>query len=461
MGKFLEDEKIFSFAFFGGIILIMIYMYLENYRYSYHIMLFACVLAYLIVGVIIGINAIIRAKMHNYYTIIPAIKGDAHSNMAFFINLSIKIMIEVVLCVILASMLKTWNREQKMTAQLSEWTSHQTYYTVTIGTGTDTENHDVDKKSIKFANYMLDHGGMLIDFQGWGSKDVFDTVEGNHLLVNAKYLDNNKVLNLSGNRIHLSSNTKTTYLLIPERYYSKRKKLIKLYRTFLSLDEAEKTTGKSLSLKAIAIKNNQSHFLYSINSFDYGNYSGSVKDSLLVVVSHKSLGGGGWNNPANMNWTSYVSDSALMTNDLSLLHRAINKTGFTPYVGGILNTKSYAAKQIASTQKKLLVTVIVAIISIFLALFEDIAFNTVYISNNRKKLAIKRLMGANYLKQFGEFILIILGVGVVEATLVYLITQKLSLSLGVFIIGNLLELSLLMLQGMHLNKKISETIKGE
>lgn len=462
--SFIKDQLIFVSSFIIGLILLMIYMKIQSYVSSYKIMLYFSFFLYLSVTAVMGLAAIIRGLIHSRYTIISAIKGDRKSKLSFYLNLFIKLIIEVFICVSLYSLLTAQKNEQALSNQLNIWMNHKTFYTVNENAvmTNGKEASKVNKKSLNLFHYLSQNGGMLVDYQGWNSNgDVTDLLNGNVMTVNSQYLNENKVINSNNQRQKLPNNSNITYVLIPEKYYSKRKQLIRSYRQSLALDEAEKQLGKPLKTKTIKIKNNQKLFTYSTDALSLRNYSGTVKNAVLVVISNNSLGGLNPKLDTNINWDSYMSRAAFLSPSLTIIKTGIQKANISKYIGSILNTKSYAAKQLKNIQTGILLSAIVTLVALFIAIIENIAFNSIYFNNNRQKLAIQRILGGGLFLRFNRLVFLIFGLSLIEALIVFLLTKSSLISLGLIITGNLIEWILLIIQGIRLNKETWEYIKGE
>lgn len=124
--------------------------------------------------------------------------------------------------------------------------------------------------------------------------------------------------------------------MIPQQYYSQKDNLIKSYRQSLALDDTEKQIGKALKTKTISINDNQKSFTYSTYALSLGNYSGTVKNAVIVVISNNSLGGLNSKLDSNMNWDSYMSSSAFLSPTLATVKKGIQKTNIGRYVGSVL-----------------------------------------------------------------------------------------------------------------------------
>lgn len=418
----------------------------------------------LVFTLVMIVGAVIRGLIHSRYTIIGAIKGDKKSKFSFYLNLFIKVLIEVFICISLFSLLNTQKSEKALSDQLNVWMNHKTFYTVSenavMTKGSETSY--LNRQSMKLFHYLDQKGGMLVDYQGWDSpQDVGDLNNGNVMIVNAQYLKENKVVGQNGNRIILPKNSPVTYVLIPQQYYSQRADLIKSYRRSLALDDTEKQLGRKLETKAISIKNNQKLFTYSTYALSLGNYSGTVKNAVLVVISNNSLGGLNSKLDSNMNWDSYMSNSAFLSPTLSAVKTGIQKTNIKKYIGSILNTKSYAAKQLESIRTGMLLFLVVTLVAFAIALVENVAFNSVYFNNNSKKLAIQRIFGGSASLRFGKFIRMIFVLSLIEALIVFMFTGSISISLGLIIVSNIVEWILLAVQGMYLDRHTWDYLKGE
>ncbi len=462
--SFGKDQLVFTAAFGIGLILVALYMKMQSYLYAYKIMLYFSLFLYLVATLVMIVGAVIRGLIHSRYTIIGAIKGDKKSKFSFYLNLFIKVLIEVFICISLFSLLNTQKSEKALSDQLNVWMNHKTFYTVSenavMTKGSETSY--LNRQSMKLFHYLDQKGGMLVDYQGWDSpQDVGDLNNGNVMTVNAQYLKENRVVGENGNRIILPKNSPVTYVLIPQQYYSERANLIKSYRRSLALDDTEKQLGRKLETKAINIKNNQKLFTYSTYALSLGNYSGTVKNAVLVVISNNSLGGLNSKLDSNMNWDSYMSNSAFLSPTLSAVKAGIQKTNIKKYIGSILNTKSYAAKQLESIRTEMLLSLVVTLVAFAIALVENVAFNSVYFNNNSKKLAIQRIFGGSASLRFGKFIRMIFVLSLIEALIVFMFTGSISISLGLIIVSNIVEWILLAVQGMYLDKHTWDYLKGE
>lgn len=462
--SWIVDQTVFTVSYLLGLLLISIYLKFKGLVNSYKIMAYFAFILYVIATVVIVLAAVIRAISHSRFSIINAIKGNLQSKLSFYVNLIIKVVVEIFICISVVGLLGTLKKQEDLKTQLTTWTEHKTLYTITaspISTSTAEEDY-LNKQSMLFFNYLDKHNGILIDYQGWGNgSDVFDSINGNVMTVNAEYLKQNVVKDSAGKRIELPKYSKTTYILIPEKFYPERHRIIKSYREALALDDSEKVLKEKLQTKSIEIANNQKLFTYSSDALSLGYYSGSTNSAALVVLSNNSLGGLNSKLDSNINWSAYMSDAAFLTSDLKLLKRGISKYNLTKYVGSIVNTKSYASKQLSEVNNELLLSSIVIGVAIMIAIVENVAFNIIYFNNNKKKIAIQRLMGQSFFKRFRNIIGLILGLSFIESGLVYLITNNLFVASGLFIFTNICEIILLLIQSSKSDKTIAQVIKGE
>lgn len=229
----------------------------------------------------------------------------------------------------------------------------------------------------------------------------------------------------------------------------------------MSLNEAEQETHRSLKIKIVKIKNNQKHFVYSVDAISLGHYNGMIVSPVIVVITNNSLGGISSKNDANMNWISYMSDSAFLCPSFKTIRAGISKYNLTKYIGSNVNTKSYVLKKIKDTQNSLIISTLTISIAILIALVENTSFNFIYFNNNRKKISIKHIMGATFFKKYGKFSLLILGLSVLESTIVLMVTTDFEVSIALFFISNLIEFLLLYFQNVRLSKNTEQIIKGE
>lgn len=292
--------------------------------------------------------------------------------------------------------------------------------------------------------------------------DVIDFYNGNVLNVNPQYLVQNKVINDQGNRILVPKDSQTTYVLIPSYLFKEKDLILNKYRQGLFLNEAEKATGKTLKMQAIKIKDNQKTFTYSVDALNLGHYNAYANSPVILVLSNQSLGGlSSKNIYANSIWSSYLSSEAFLSPNLETLRAGLQATGMTRFIGGIVNTKSYVSKQIVETKKNIQLIILVITLSIGIAIIENLAFNSIYFANNKKKIALKRLLGANFIKIYKRFLLLITGMGIFEMLVVLLITGNLKLSLMLLILSIGIETILLSIQNKILNKKLPQSLKGD
>ena len=459
-----KDQLIFTIGYGLALIGIIFYLKSQHIENLYKIMSYFALFLYLLATIVIILAAIIRGISHSKYTIITAIKGNAQSKLSFYINLFIKLIVEIFVAISFVGLLGTLKKQEQLKTQLSTWTSHKTLYTITaspISTNSQEEDY-LNQQSMLFFNYLDKHNGLLIDYQGWGNgSDISDSVNGNVMTVNAEYLKENIIKNTAEKRIILPKYSDVTYALIPEKFYSNKFQIIKSYRESLGLNESEKTLGRKLQIKPIEIQNNQKLFTYSSDALSLGYYSGSTTSAALIVLSNNSLGGLNSKLDSNINWSAYMSDAAFLTSDLALLKQGIKKYNLTKYVGSIVNTKSYASKQLAEVNNEVFLSILVISIAIIIAIIENIVFNTIYFNNNKKKIAIQRLLGQSFIKRFKNIILLILGLSIFESLIVLTITHNLVVSVWLFILTNGLEILLLLLQSNRVDKQIVLTIKGE
>lgn len=97
--SFGKDQLVFTAAFGIGLILVALYMKMQSYLYAYKIMLYFSLFLYLVATLVMIVGAVIRGLIHSRYTIIGAIKGDKKSKFSFYLNLFIKVLIEVFICI--------------------------------------------------------------------------------------------------------------------------------------------------------------------------------------------------------------------------------------------------------------------------------------------------------------------------------------------------------------------------
>lgn len=182
--SFGKDQLVFVGAFGLGLILLALYMKLYSYIYAYRIMFYFSLFLYLIATLVMFLSAIIRGSIHSRYTIINAIKGDRKSSLSFYLNIFIKVLIEVFICVSLVSLLNTRKDEQALSHQLNVWVKHRTFYTINEN-AIPTKNAEttyLNRQSLQLFNYLNKNGGMLVVYQGWDSQgDVTDLNNGNVL----------------------------------------------------------------------------------------------------------------------------------------------------------------------------------------------------------------------------------------------------------------------------------------
>lgn len=464
--SFLSDQSYFVGVYLIGLMILALYMQVSEFTNTYRIMLYFAFVLYVIAAVVMIFVAIIRARIHSRQTIVNAIKGDMRSQMSFYINMAIKIVIEVFVCVAFVSLLGTLKQDRQLKDQLSIWTKGKTYYTVNLASiqSTAEETKQLNHKAAIFFKYLENHGGMLANYQGWSSdQDNFSDLFSGHVLsVNANYLKVNHVIDPDGKRVILPKDTNTTYVLIPTNQYVGRQQILKSYREYLWLNSAEKKMGVKLHIKAIEIKNGQQLFTYSTAALDLGYYEGTVNSAVVAVLSNESLGGTSQKNvDANSVWLTYLSNEAFLSPSVSTIQKGMKFARITNYIGSIINTKSYAMKQLATVQNNLRLLVTVFGIALSIVVIENIALNSVYFSNNRKKVAIQRLLGMHFFKIFRKFIFLIFVLSLMEASIVLLITKNQTIATTLFVLSNFGEFILLRIQSRRLNKKISSVIKGE
>lgn len=461
---FIDDQGYFLSSYLLGIVLLMIYMWMNKFMNCYRIVAYFALLLYLIVILVTGVAAILRAHSHSERTIVNAIKGNVKNKLAFYINMIIKIVVEIFACLTFVTLLGTLKQSQQLNNQLSVWTHGKTYYTVNLSPIDTTSKEDkiVNHGSTVLFHYLENHGGMLANYQGWGTgkADVMNSSNGHVLTVNPNYLKTNSVLASDGKRIRIPNKTRTTYVLIPENQYANRSQILREYRSDLWLNSAEHKTGKKLTIKAIKIKNSQRSFTYSANALDLGYYDGYVNSPVVLVLTNESLGGiGKHNTDANSIWSSYLSNEAFLSSSVSVMHKAIQKSGMSRYIGGIVDTKSYAMKQLTLVRRKLEISIAVLVITLAIIIIENISFNSIYFNNNRKKIAIKRLLGSHFISIFGKFISLNLILSLFEAFIVWAITKNMMVTILLLVLSNVGELLILNIQNHYLD--INKAIKGE
>lgn len=466
LDSFLEDLKWFSLTYIAGLIIIVLGMQFLGYINSLKITLYFALILYSAVLIVLLLSAFLRGRMHSVSTIVGAIKGNARSKLSFYINMVIKVIVEIFICVSFASLLGTLNHEQKLNSQLSVWDHKKTYYTVNLSSikTTSQEEQALNHRSAVFFNYLAKHNGVLASYQGWDSsqEDFHDFYYGNVLNVNANYLKDNKVVDVTGKRLLLPANSATTYVLLPAAQYSQRQEIVQAYRRDLYLKQAERRTGKTLKIKVIKIKDGQRLFTYDIGALELGHYNGYVNSPALLVLSNQSLGGTAKNNQdANSIWITYLSNEALLSPDVGTVKKGLKKAKLTNYIGGIVNTKSYFLKQLTTVQRNLQLAFAVVTIAVIIMLLENFAFNSVYFNNNKKKIAIQRTLGLSFGRTFGKFMFLNLGLSIFEAAVVWMLTGNLTIMIALLVFSNLIELILLEMQARKLNRTIAESIKGE
>lgn len=462
--SFKNDQIYFIGTYFISLLILSIYMRMTGYLNSYRIMLYFALILYVVVTLIMFIVAMIRAGMHSRFTIVNAIKGNENSRLSFNINLIFKIIIEVFVCIVFASLLSTLKQEQKLASQLDVWNKSKTFYTVNLSPiGLNrSESEDLSKKSLQLYKYLTDRKGMFVDYTNWDrQQDITDLNNGNVMQVNAEYLRNNRIVDTHNKRILFSDNAETTYILIPKKYASQQKEISQSYRDSLGINDAEKRLGRKLKSKIILIKNNQRPFSYSIDAISLGYYDGKINSPAIVVISNKSLGGMNLNLDTNINWDAYLSDSSFLSPSLTDLKNGIKRTKITKYIGSLINTKSYAYKELKNVRQGIYFAIVTIVLAVVIAVIENLSFNTIYFNNHRKKLAIQRLMGANFLQRFGRFLLTIVLISLLEAIVVVIFTGNWKIAVGLFIITNLIECMLIVLQTNKLNNQVEQAIKGE
>ncbi|MCZ3622080.1 DUF1430 domain-containing protein [Lactobacillus mulieris] len=459
-----KDQFVFTMSYWTAIIAITFYLKYQYVSNLYRIMFYFALVLYFVTTTVIIFAAIVRGISHSKYTIIDAIKGNTQSKISFYINLLIKIIVEIFITVSFVGLMGALQRQEQLQAQLSTWTSYKTLYTVTASPiSTDSAEEDfLNKQSMLLFNYLDKHNGLLIDYQGWGNgSDILDSVNGNVMTVNAEYLRKNVVRDSNGKRILLPKYSNVTYILIPKKYYYNKAQIIQSYRRALGLNESEKKIGKIFQIKPIEIKNNQNLFTYSSDALSLGFYSGNTTSAALIVLSNNSLGGLNSTLDSNINWSAYMSDASFLTPNLTLLKNGIKKYGLTKYIGSIINTKSYASKKLSEINNEVLLSALVISIAAIIAVIENLVFNTIYFNNNKKKIAIQRLLGQSFTKRFKNIILLILVLSAFESVTVFAITQKLTVSVLLFTLINIIEIILLSIQSYRVDKQLVLTIKGE
>ncbi|MCM8607275.1 MULTISPECIES: DUF1430 domain-containing protein [Lactiplantibacillus] len=465
--SFLDDQAAFLSIYLVGLTIIAGYMWFAHYTRIYRIMLYFAGFLYLLALIVSLIAAIIRAKSHSEKTITAAIKGNSKSKLSFYINMVIKVVVEVFACTAFVALLGTIQQERQLNHQLSSWTQGKNYYTMNLAplTGTEsTESNQENHNTALFFKYLENHHGMLVNYGGWdaGKSDVMDMFNGNVLTVNAEYLKVNQVVASNGHQLSVPAKSKTTYVLIPASDYANRRAILKNYRDYLYLNNAQAKTGQSLPIKAIKIKNHQQFFTYSADALDMGYYDGYAQDPVIVVLSSESLGGTSKRNvDANSVWTTYLSNQAFLSPNVATIKHGLNKTHLTRTIGGIVNTKSRALKELSKIQNSLHLSVTVILISLLIIMIENIAFNHIYFNNNRKKIAIRRLLGTRFTTIYGPFLALTFALSVLEAVIVWLITKNTVIVTALLITSNIGEGLLLVIQNNSLNKHVAKTIKGE
>lgn len=461
---FVDDQGCFLSSYLLGIVVLIIYMWISKFTNCYRIMAYFALLLYLGVILVTGVAAILRAHSHSERTIIGAIKGNVKNRLAFYINMIIKIVVEIFACMTFVTLLGTLKQNHQLSDQLSVWMHGKTYYTINISPINTTKKEDIflEHGSTTLFHYLANHGGMLAAYQGWGTDktDVMSSTNGHVLTVNPNYLKMNSVFASNGKRVKISNKTSTTYVLIPEAQYANRKQILREYRSELWLNSAENKTGKKLLIKPIKIKNAQHLFTYSADALDMGYYNGYVKSAVVLVLTNESLGGiSKKNTDANSIWSSYLSTEAFLSPSVAVMRKGIQKSGMSRYIGGIVNTKSYAMKQLALVRRKLAISIMVLVIILAIIVLENISFNSIYFSNNRKKIAIKRLLGSHFIGIFGKFIVLNFALRFFEAFVVWAVTHNMMVMILLLVLSNVSELLILGIQNRYLN--INKAIKGE
>ncbi|MEW2859125.1 DUF1430 domain-containing protein [Lactiplantibacillus paraplantarum] len=465
--SFLDDQAAFLGIYTIGLAILSCYMWFAHYTRSYRIMWYFAGLLYLTALVVSLIAAVIRAKSHSNKTIAAAIKGNTKSRLSFYLNMIFKVLVEVFACVAFVALLGTIKQERQLNNQLSSWTQGKNYYTVNLAplsSSQSSESNQENHNTALFFKYLEDNHGMLVNYNGWdaGKHDVMDMFNGNVLTVNAQYLKTNRIAMTNGQKITLPEKSKTTYVLIPANEYTNRHAILKNYRDYLYLSSAQRKTGQQLPIKAIKIKNHQRLFTYSTDALDMGYYDGYAQSPVVVVLSSESLGGTTTNNiDANSVWTTYLSNQAFLSPKVATIKTGLNKYHLTRTIGGIVNTKSRALKELSTIQNNLRLSITVILISLIIIIIENIAFNSIYFNNNRKKIAIRRLLGTSFLKTFGPFLALTLLLSLLETGIVWLITSNAAVTITLLIASNVSEGLLLIIQSHYLNKQVAKTIKGE
>ncbi|WP_334116762.1 DUF1430 domain-containing protein [Ligilactobacillus sp.] len=463
---FLGNQKDLLLVYLPGMTAVLFYMEMESFTHAYGTVLYFAALLYLAVTAVMLAAAVARCAMHSRRTISAAVKGNSHSRFSFYVNMTFKAVTEIFVCTTCVSLIGAVRNGCQMEAQLSTWMKGRTYYTVNLApyAGSGKETHILEQKAGKFFCYLEKHGGMLVNYQGFGRPEdsTGDLFSGNVMTVTAGYLQRNRVMGADGRRILLPADSDTTYVLVPSGQFEKRRQLVRNYRSQLWLNDAGKRMNGKLSVRTLETADDQKLFTYSADALDLGCYSGNAENPVVVVLSEKSLGGISPENVnANSNWLTFISNQSFLCPDVSAIQTGMEKAGLTGWIGSIVNTRSLACRKLAATRTRVRVLTAVLVIALLVAGIETFSFTGIYFSNNRKKIAVKRLLGAGSVQIFGRFAALLVFLSVLEAGISFLITKDAVAAAALSVASSFCGIVILSVQTMLVSRRIAVTLKGE
>ena len=103
----------------------------------------------------------------------------------------------------------------------------------------------------------------------------------------------------------------------------------------------------------------------------------------------------------------------------------------------------------------------VLVIALLVAGIETFSFTGIYFSNNRKKIAVKRLLGAGSVQIFGRFAALLVFLSVLEAGISFLITKDAVAAAALSVASSFCGIVILSVQTMLVSRRIAVTLKGE
>lgn len=460
----LKQDQVFFLKVYllNGLILVG-YTYFRNILGALHPVLVLMVVLWLMELAVAWFSAFVQMFSHSEKTILMSIKGKQRSKLVFTLNWMFKIITEFAIVIMLVVIFQNLGTANQIKQQLSTWSKLPDYYSLYLAATTTDGNDigDTDEPAYRLAKWGNNHGMIVSNYGGMSgdTSSYLDCNNGNVLIANANYLKINKLVSTQNKRIIIPNNTATTYALIPANAKAQAQKLIKSYRNILFFKELQKDHPQ-MNIKPIIIKPHQRVFDYETQGFELGKYNGYLNNPVVLVVSPQSVGGN--NDIATSMWSSILSGEGLLFPHFNKLTAQVQRQNLTPQVGGYLNVNSVAAKALHDTNNQIRLLVGIVILLSVLALVEYQLVNSVYLTTNRRKSAIKRLNGQSLFKIHGRFMLCwgVVTIGEV-GVLVYGLTEPVKVTVMFAGISTCVASGLFYWQARRDMREIVATIEGE